>query len=144
MSASRDLIKHIEAINAKSREWVAEDPENRVAGELVTLPEHWADYDVYTPEEFDRYQMEEDYSALYKEEHGTSPRIFWDDYSDEEVKAMVQKLLDNAEAELEDQRDWMAEEAEEQAEIDTLLEGDEYDEIQEDFDKILKVKDIFH
>lgn len=54
-----ELVKHIEALNAKTQKWIDEDPSNRFGGMLVTDPAHWADYGVSTPAELDRYLDEQ-------------------------------------------------------------------------------------
>ena len=50
-----ELVKHIEAKNAKMQKWIDEDPKNRFGGMLVTDPAHWAEYEIYTPAQLDRY-----------------------------------------------------------------------------------------
>ena len=141
MSNSRDLVKHINAINAVSEAWVAEDPEHRVAGELVTTPDHWAECDVYTPEEFDRYLLEQDFVSLHKDVYGVRPGPAYTEMSDDDMQASIQSFYDALEAELEDQReyleeladeeaDWMAKvaaEVTEEAELDAA--GTEWDDI---------------
>jgi len=56
------LVKHIEAKNAKTQEWVDAGPD-RWAGMLSTDVEHWADYNVTTPAQLDRYL---DTQSLYE------------------------------------------------------------------------------
>ena len=154
MSDSRALVEHIEALNAKTEAWVAEDPENRFAGMFVTVPDHWADYDVYTPEEFDRYLLETDYIEGHKDAYGFKYRGDLSKYSDDELREMTDSMYDQAEAELEDVR-WLEEmEADyrleqidmEDEEADILADayGTEWDDIQEDFDAEITVKDIIH
>jgi len=145
MSNSRALVKHLEALNADSEAWVAEDPENRIAGMLVTVPDHWADYDVYTPEEFDRYLLEQDYIEGHKDVYGVRYRGDLDDVSDADLRDMVTKMYDFAEAEMEDLREYIDELEAEDTEADELEDaGTEWDEIAEDFDDVTKVKQIFH
>ncbi|MDB2315524.1 hypothetical protein N9V27_00960 [bacterium] len=48
------LVKHIEALNIKTQEWVDAGPD-RWAGMLSTDAKHWAEYNVTTPAELDRY-----------------------------------------------------------------------------------------
>ena len=48
------LVKHIEALNVKTQEWVDAGP-GRWAGMLTTDVKHWEDYGVYTPDQLDRY-----------------------------------------------------------------------------------------
>ena len=145
MSNSRALVKHLDALNSDSEAWVAEDPENRIAGMLVTVPDHWADYDVYTPEEFDRYLLEQDYIEGHKDVYGVRYRGDLDDVSDADLRDMVTKMYDFAEAEMEDLREYIDELEAEDTEADELEDaGTEWDEIAEDFDDVTKVKQIFH
>jgi len=51
------LVKHIEAINAKTQKWMDENP-GSWGGMIVTDPAHWAEYGVHTVEDFERYQLE--------------------------------------------------------------------------------------
>ena len=70
------LVQHIEAINVKTQAWVDADPKNRWAGSVVTDPKHWAEYGIYTPAEYDRYQDEmtlyELASTAYTKSHARS------------------------------------------------------------------------
>jgi hypothetical protein len=70
------LVQHIEAINVKSQAWVDADPKNRWSGMVVTDPKHWAEYGIYTPAEYDRYQDEmtlyELASTAYTKSHARS------------------------------------------------------------------------
>ena len=139
--SSRDLIKHIEAINSQKQEWADQDPSNRFVGMLVTVPSHWAEYDVYTPEEFDRYLLEQDFVSLHKDVYGVRPGPAYTEMSDDDMQASIQSFYDALEAELEDQReyleeladeeaDWMAKvaaEVTEEAELDAA--GTEWDDI---------------
>jgi hypothetical protein len=56
------LVKHIEALNIKTQEWVDAGPD-RWAGMLSTDAKHWADYGVFTPAQLDRYL---DTQSLYE------------------------------------------------------------------------------
>ena len=52
--ANTDLINHIRRINEEGRERMANDPSIWVS--MITEdPDHWADYGITTPEEFDQY-----------------------------------------------------------------------------------------
>ena len=51
------LVQHIEAMNAKSAAWVAEDPANRCAGMLTTDAAHWTGYGVTTVAELEKYLL---------------------------------------------------------------------------------------
>lgn len=52
------LVAHLEALNAKTLAWVAEDPSNRWASTWTTDLEHWAESGVHTVEDFERYELE--------------------------------------------------------------------------------------
>jgi len=156
MPNSRALVKHIEAINAQSRAWVAEDPSNRIAGEIVTIPDHWADYGVYTPEEFDRYLLEEDYVGLYKDVWGIRYRGDLSTVSNAELKALIDSMYTRLEAEMEDQREYFAEIEADEAEYKAGLAhsiqfekeleeaSSKWDDLQEVFDASATIKKILH
>lgn len=48
------LVKHIEAMNTKTQEWIEAGPD-RWAGMLSTDVKHWKGYNVTTPAQLDRY-----------------------------------------------------------------------------------------
>jgi hypothetical protein len=48
------LINHINKINADAQKCMDANP-NLWVGRLTNDPDHWADYGVYTPEDFERY-----------------------------------------------------------------------------------------
>ena len=157
MSNSRDLVKHIEAINSQKQEWADQDPANRFVGMLVTVPSHWADYDIYTPEEFDRYLLEQDFVSLHKDVYGFRPGSAYTEMSDDDMQASIQSFYDTIESELEDEREYLAEmEAAENlmecwmvAPIDLedaelQAAGTPWDDIAEDFDDVTVVKQVLH
>lgn len=55
-----ELLTHLEAINARSAAWVAEDPAKRWAGMLTTDLAHWAEYGVTTVADFEAAMALED------------------------------------------------------------------------------------
>lgn len=61
------LLAHIEAENAKTRAWVAEDPSNRWASEWSTDLETWAEIGVHTPEDLERYSLENEVYEMTKD-----------------------------------------------------------------------------
>ena len=69
-----ELVKYLEAKNAKTQAWVDEDPENRYAGLITTDPTHWAEYGVSTVEQYKRYELESTIWDVYKDVHGIRPR----------------------------------------------------------------------
>jgi hypothetical protein len=50
-----EVVARINEMNAESAAWVAEDPENRFAGELTNDPAHWAEYGITTVAELEAY-----------------------------------------------------------------------------------------
>ena len=48
------LINHINKVNANTKSIVEANP-NLWIGKLTNDPDHWADYGVYTPEDFEKY-----------------------------------------------------------------------------------------
>ena len=48
------LINHINKVNADAKSMM-DELSNLWVGKLTNDPDHWADYGVYTPEDFERY-----------------------------------------------------------------------------------------
>jgi hypothetical protein len=67
------LSNHIAALNAKTQAWIDEAP-GRGAGLYTTDIGYWNSCGVYTPEDFDRYELENTIWDVYKEVHGVRPR----------------------------------------------------------------------
>jgi len=89
----KELIAHIEAQNAKTQEWVDADPTNRWAGFIVTDPNHWEEYGIYTVAQYEHYMAQVDVVEMYKEVHGIKPRwMNMDEMSIEELEAELQSL----------------------------------------------------
>ena len=82
-----ELVKHIEAINAKTQKWVDEDPTNRWAGMITTDLEHWKEYGITTPAQYDRYMLEQAVYETHKSAYGVKGRHYdFDNMTDEELK----------------------------------------------------------
>jgi hypothetical protein len=73
-TAQMELVAHIEAENAATLAWIAEDPANRGAGIITTDPEHWAHYGVVSVDDYKRYMALATYSDVFKETYGYRPR----------------------------------------------------------------------
>lgn len=137
--SNRALIEHIEAINEQT------------GTNLVTIPDHWADYDVYTPEEMDRYLLETDYRELYKDVYGVRSKLSLKDMSDEMLKQAVDELVEKLDQEFEDQRDKINEKLDQmdrewsiaQLQAETEFDG-EFDDIAEEFDDTTVTKKRFN
>lgn len=69
------LVNHIEAINAKTQAWMDENP-GSWGGMIVTDPAHWAEYGVYTVEDFERYQLETYIYDGHKDAFGVKGRHY--------------------------------------------------------------------
>ena len=70
-----ELKAHIEAENAKVAAWVAEDPANRCAGTMVSNPDHWAIYGIFTVEQYVFSMAKSAYSDSYKSLWGMRPDL---------------------------------------------------------------------
>jgi hypothetical protein len=87
-----ELVKHLEAQNAKTQKWMDENP-GSWGGMIVTDPAHWAKYGVYTVEDYQRYQKIRYISDAYKDAYGFRPRGYdWDNMSMDELKAWSEDL----------------------------------------------------
>jgi len=65
--SQRTLINHINKVNADAQSRMDAIP-NLWIGKLTNDPDHWADYGVYTPEDFERYLDNEAKHCQEKEE----------------------------------------------------------------------------
>ena len=92
MEDTRNLVNYINEINASTQNWINEDPDNRFAGMLTSVPEHWTEYGIYTPAELDRYLLEDDYMYLYKEVNGYRSGQNLTNVSTTKLKEIVGKL----------------------------------------------------
>ena len=132
--SNRDLAEHIKALNAKSNSDF----------EVVSKLEHWADYDIYTPEEFDRYMLEQDYVGLHKDLYGIRPSASLKYMTDDMLKQAIDTMYDSLEAEIEDLRDYDLDELRDfvahYEDAVEMYEDDLYDEIAEDFDDVTVTK----
>ena len=70
-----ELQAHIEAENAKAAAWVAEDPANRFSGMVTSNPDHWAQYGIFTVEQYLFEMAKSAYSDSYKSLWGTRPDL---------------------------------------------------------------------
>lgn len=61
-------------LNAETRAWIAEDPQNRGAGLLVEDKAHWERYAITTGLQLEVYLLRADFSDTYKSVHGVRPR----------------------------------------------------------------------
>ena len=125
------LAQYLADRNAATLAWVAEDPSNRWAGTYTEDLAHWAEIGVLTVRDLMRYEMETQYSDLYKDVYGVRPRgvnfsaMSYEDLSEETAHLMreleqqaayeaeYQARQDEIEAEQELERlAWLAEQPE--------------------------------
>jgi hypothetical protein len=72
---SPELLEHLKQMNIKSQKWVDEDPKNRWSSMITEDPKHWADYKIYTVNEFKHYMAETTHWDLFKSVNGIRPRF---------------------------------------------------------------------
>lgn len=72
MNTTNELVKHIEALNAKTQAWVDAAP-GRWSTMLVTDAAHWAEYGITTVEEFEHHTLVSDVYEMTREVHGFKP-----------------------------------------------------------------------
>jgi hypothetical protein len=68
-----DLETHIKNQNDKTRAWVAEDPKNRWAALPVEDKEHWVQYGITTPEQWEHHMLVSDAFELTRSAFGYKP-----------------------------------------------------------------------
>jgi hypothetical protein len=117
-----------------------------------TMPDFWHDNNIFTGDEWDRYQLEIDYKELYSEFYGDQVHGDLDKIDDDELSEMIDSLVHGIEEkELEEADDYFDElyehyeavyaEAEEAAELDF---ESRWDHNQSDFDVNSKINNILH
>jgi len=113
----KDLIAHIEGINAKTQEWIDANP-GSWAGMITTDPEHWKEYGITTPAQYDRYMLEQDVYEMHKSAYGVKGRHYdFDNMTDEELKDEYEHLCKVANEEYEREQKFYAEQVEEFKEL---------------------------
>ena len=70
-----ELIKHIEEINAKTQAWMDANP-GAWGGMITTDLDHWAEYGVFTVEDYQRYQLEMYIYEGHKDAFGVKGRHY--------------------------------------------------------------------
>jgi len=86
------LLLELEANKAKSLAWVAEDPENRWTGYHTTDLDHWAEYSIFTVEQYNRFNITTDISELHKEIYGVKLRTNFDLWTTAELEKEYESL----------------------------------------------------
>jgi len=88
------LIDYIKAENEKTKEWLAAGP-GRAAGLWCEDEKHWAEYNVFTVEDFKRYILVCDIWDGFKEKNGVRPRhLDLDNMSMEELEAELKSIME--------------------------------------------------
>lgn len=90
------LLEHIKAINAEAYEEM-EKTEGLVIGMFTEDLEHWEEYGIHTPDEFDRYLLESAVYDMYKDVYGFRCKYsrlteMSDEELDEELKRLSMKI----------------------------------------------------
>jgi hypothetical protein len=81
-----ELSQHLKNINDNLRE-------NGSYFLVVEDLDHWAQYGVYSVEQFERYELESTYYELYKDVNGISPRwVQFDQLSNQDLENMIESL----------------------------------------------------
>lgn len=95
------LIKHIEDINAETKAWVEEDPNNRWAGMLTTDLDHWNEMGIFTVEDFQRDELINQIRECSKTAYGHKINLDWDSYTMEDLEDMAKSYSQAASDQLE-------------------------------------------
>ena len=86
------LRTHIQAANAKTREWIAVDPANRIAGIVCEDPAHWATYDITTVAAYELSMALVAYADAYKSYYSRFPRL--DGFTSvEQVRSAIARIF---------------------------------------------------
>lgn len=93
------LRDHIEAANAK---FVAEAKANGATAWFTTVsdPAHWAEFGIFTIEQYERDRLISYISDVSKEARGYRERLNWDAYSMEELEAIADGFTEELRVEM--------------------------------------------
>lgn len=88
------LLEHIKAINSASKKEM-EEAEGLVIGMFTEDLEHWEEYGIHTPNEFDRYLLEQAVYDMYKDVYGIRCKYSrLTQMSEEELDEELKRLVD--------------------------------------------------
>jgi len=89
-----DLAAAIASHNAQTAAWVAEDPQNRYGGELVSDLSHWESYGIFTAADLERYLLICIYNDAYLSVHGVKPLdCYTNELTNEELISFTDTLF---------------------------------------------------
>ena len=112
----KTLAQYLRERNAATEAWVAEDPDNRWAGTYTEDLAHWAEIGVLTVRDFMRYEMETQYSDLYKDVCGFRPRVNLSEWTYEKLVDETDYLMRELEQQASYEAEWQKREDEYRAE----------------------------
>ncbi len=93
MKVSKELINHIEAENAKTKAWIAEDPSNRGAGLYPTDVRYWEDRGIFTIAQLEREDLISYIHDGHKDAYGFRNRGYdFDSMTLAELKAEADRI----------------------------------------------------
>lgn len=86
------LKAHIDAQNEKDKQ-EAEAEGRSLLSTMVSDPEHWAGYDVYTIDQYEHLSAQGKHTDLFKEIEGTKPRWMpYEDMTTQEINDQIERL----------------------------------------------------
>jgi hypothetical protein len=101
------LVDYIEAKNAKTEAWVAEDPQNRWSTFLVSDAETLAEWGIFSIEDFKRSSAIDTFIDVYKDLNGIKPRwVNFDSMTTEEINKENESMYRQLEESIEEERKW--------------------------------------
>jgi hypothetical protein len=90
------LINHLNELNAKAQAWMDAE-EGRWTGFYITDPEHWANMDIHTVEDFKRHELQSFIWDAYKDAYGIRPRFMdFESMSMEELQKEADRVAEAA------------------------------------------------
>lgn len=98
------LQQYLENINAKNQAEMDATPDLWI-GMMVTDPEHWAEYEVYTVEDYQKYMLSVDISECSKAAYGSRYRVNWQEMSMEELQELADSYGEAAAIQFEIERE---------------------------------------
>ena len=106
------LLQHIESLNAQAQAWMDANPGDWCSKWTTDLA-HWAEYGVFTAEDFIRHNLIASISDASKDLFGFRMRMEWDSMTTEELQKKYDSICESLRYEFEREQEWEREQAEE-------------------------------
>ena len=109
----KTLLQHLESLNAQAQAWMDANPGDWCSKWTTDL-DHWAEYGVYTADDFIRHNLIASISDASKDLFGFRMRMDWDSMTTEDLQKEYDSICESLHYEFEREQEWEAERLEEE------------------------------